>query len=41
VSYVIAAYAVSLGTLSAYAWSVAREARRLREEISGNVQNAG
>ena len=40
-SYVIAAYGVTLGTLLLYALRVAAEARALREEISRARPNAG
>jgi heme exporter protein CcmD len=41
VSYVIAAYAVTLGTLLAYALQLAASARRLREEIARDESNRG
>jgi hypothetical protein len=40
-SYVIAAYAVTLGTLLGYAIRLRAEARRLREEISRARPNGG
>lgn len=40
-SYVIAAYVVTLGTLFAYGLRLASEARALREEISRARPNAG
>jgi heme exporter protein CcmD len=41
VSYVVAAYGVTLLTLLGYAWKLAAEARALREEISRARPNAG
>lgn len=40
-SYLLAAYAVTLGALLGYALFVAREARALREEISRARPNGG
>ena len=40
-SYVIAAYGVTLLTLLGYGWKLAAEARVLREEISRARSNAG
>jgi heme exporter protein CcmD len=41
VSYVVAAYAVTIGALFAYALSLAASARRLREEIAREESNRG
>jgi heme exporter protein CcmD len=41
VSYVIAAYAVTVGALLAYAIQLAASARRLREEIARGESNRG
>ena len=40
-SYVIAAFGVTLGTLLVYALRLAAEAHALREEISRSRPNAG
>ena len=40
-SYVIAAYAVTLGSLLAYALNLAASARRLRKEIARGESNGG
>jgi hypothetical protein len=32
VSYAVAAYVITVGTLAAYAWSLARERRRLERD---------
>jgi hypothetical protein len=41
VSYLIAAYAVTVGALLAYALQLAGSARRLREEIARAKSNRG
>ena len=40
-SYVVAAYALTLGALLAYALQLAASARRLREEIAREESNRG
>jgi heme exporter protein CcmD len=41
VSYVVAAYAVTLLTLLGYGWKLAADARALRQEISRTRPNGG